>query len=216
MGRAPNRVARNLKINGHRGIDLPRKYVFSMLAVLMSGGCVDALGSVILFPDTVVPNACVYDNTGVYSDEFEMTPIWEDTIYTCERGYFLPKLSEVCATCPENSYCPGGEYTYSETADTGLNACPDGLVAPDGMWELAQCGRKFHVGDGVLYLRTVKQTTPSLNFDIDGDGVADYFANLSTTDVTISKDSTRRMKVKYGDVLYFVHDDTVNASVGTE
>lgn len=182
----------------------------------MSVGCADALGDIILYPNAVIPNACVYNNTGVYADEFEMIPIWEDSVYTCERGYFLPKLSEVCAMCPENSYCPGGEYTYSETADTGLNACPDGYVAPDGMWELAQCGRKFHVGDGVLYLRTVKQTTYALSVDVDGDGVADFFANLSTTDVPINKNSTRKMKVRMNDTVYFVHDDTVNVSVGTE
>ena len=194
---------------------MKKAYVFS-IALSVSANCFADTDLSFLAPNTVIPNACVYNNTGVYSDEFEMIPIWEDTIYTCERGYFLPKLSEVCATCPENSYCPGGKYTYSETADTGLNTCPDGLVAPDGMWELAQCGRKFHVGDGVLYLRTAKQTAHALHFDTDGDGVADYFANLSTTDVTISKDSTRRMKVRMNDTVYFVHDDTVNASAGTE
>ena len=194
---------------------MKKAYVFS-IALSVSANCFADTDLSFLAPNAVIPNACVYNNTGVYQNEFEMIPIWEDTIYTCERGYFLPKLSEVCAHCPENSYCPGGEYTYSETADTGLNACPDGLVSPDGMWELAQCGRKFHVGDVFLYLRTAKQTAHALHFDVNGDGIADYFANLSTTDVTISKDSTRRMKVKYGDVLYFVHDDTVNASVGTE
>ena len=194
---------------------MKKAYVFS-IALSVSANCFADTDLSFLMPDSVITNACVYNNTGVYQNEFEMIPIWEDTIYTCERGYFLPKLSEVCATCPENSYCPGGEYTYSETADTGLNACPDGLVAPDGMWELAQCGRKFHVGDGVLYLRTAKQTPHALHFDVNGDGVADFFANLSTTDVAINKNSTRRMKVRMNDTIYFVHDDTVDVSAGTE
>lgn len=187
-----------------------------MLAMSVSVGCANAFGDIILYPNAVIPNACVYNNTGVYQNEFEMIPIWEDTVYTCKRGYFLPKLSEVCATCPENSYCPGGEYTYSETNDVGINACPDGLVAPDGMWELSQCGRRFYIGDGVLYLRTAKHTAHALHFDTDGDGVADFFANLTTTEVSINKNSTRKMKVRMNDTVYFVHDDTVNVSVGTE
>ncbi len=189
-----------------------RKYVFSMFVMSMSVGNWNAFGDIILYSNTVIPNACMYNNTGVYADEFEMIPIWEDTVYTCERGYFLPKLSEVCATCPENSYCTGGEYLYSETNDVGIRACPDGLVSPAGMWDVAQCGRLFHVGDAVLYLRTVKQTSPSLHFDINADGVADFFANMTAADVPISRGTSRKMHVRVGDVVYNVHDDTVDVT----
>ncbi len=178
----------------------------------VSFGATGALGDVILSPNTVVANACVFDNTGVYDLMFEMIPVYEDTIYTCERGYFLPQLSEECMRCPENSYCPGGEYTYSETYDTGIYVCPDGLIAADGMWELAQCGRLMHVGDSVLFMRTVKQTAPSIALDINADGVGDYWVNLTTFDVPINKNSTRKMKVKYGDVIYSVYDDTVDVT----
>ena len=158
-------------------------------------GADNAFGDVILSPNVVVPNACVFDNTGVYESMFEMIPVYEDTIYTCERGYYLPKLSEECIQCPEISYCPGGKYTYSENYDTGINTCPDGLVAPNSMWELAQCGRLFHVEDSVLYLRTVKQTTPSFAFDVNADGIADYWANMTVGNVPISRGAARHLYV---------------------
>ena len=166
-----------------------------------------------LMPNTVVPNACIFENTGVYSGEFVMVPVYEDTIYTCEQGYYLPMESEICARCPENAYCPGGEYTYSENGAVGLNGCPDGTFAPDGMWELAQCGRKLHVDDAIVYLRTTPGTSPALRFDVDADGVADYFANLATDDVPMNKNTERKLKIKSGDVVYFVCDDTIEISL---
>ena len=131
---------------------------------------------------------------------------------TCERGYYLPHASTKCEQCPENSYCPGGKYTYSENNDTGINTCPDGLVAPVGMWEAAQCGRRMHVKDGVFYLRQTKGTSPSLAFDVNSDGVADYYVGMSASDLSINKDTNYKMKFKYKDVVYSVHDDTVDAS----
>jgi hypothetical protein len=119
---------------------------------------------------------------------------------------------EVCAICPENSYCPGGEYTYSETDDAGINPCPDGSVAPVGMWDVVQCGRKLYINDVYIYLRRAQQTTPSLHIDADGDGTADYFANATTYDVAMNKNTDHRLNVKMGDVVYFVHDDTIDGT----
>ncbi len=167
---------------------------------------------VVFAPGTVVPNTCVFNNTGVYDGTFVMVPVYEDTIYTCERGYYLPMGLEDCAICPENSYCPGGEYTYSETDDVGINPCPDGSVAPIGMWDAAQCGRKLHISDVYIYLRRVKQSAPSLHIDVDGDGTADYFANATTYDVAMNKDTDRRLRIKMGDVVYSVHDDTIDGT----
>lgn len=166
----------------------------------------------ILDPGAVVPNTCVFDNTGVYDGAFVMIPVYEDTIYTCERGYYLPMGMEVCAICPENSYCPGGEYTYSETDDAGINPCPDGSVAPVGMWDVVQCGRKLYIKDVYIYLRRAQQTTPSLHIDVDGDGTADYFANATTYDVAMNKNTDHRLNVKMGDVVYSVYDDTIDGT----
>lgn len=166
----------------------------------------------ILAPGAVVPNTCVFDNTGVYGGTFVMIPVYKDTIYTCERGYYLPMGMEVCAICPENSYCPGGEYTYSETDDAGINPCPDGSVAPVGMWDVVQCGRKLYINDVYIYLRRARQTTPSLHIDVDGDGTADYFANATTYDVAMNKNTDHRLNVKMGDFVYSVYDDTIDGT----
>jgi len=119
---------------------------------------------------------------------------------------------EVCAICPENSYCPGGEYTYSETDDAGINPCPDGSVAPVGMWDVVQCGRKLYINDVYIYLRRAQLTTPSLHIDVDGDGTADYFANATTYDVAMNKNTDHRLNVKMGDVVYSVYDDTIDGT----
>lgn len=191
------------------------KYAFLLLSIPVSVNCWADTGMV-LGPDIVVPNACVFDNIGVYSDSFVMVPVYEDTIYTCAYGYYLPKASETCAGCPENSYCPGGEYTYSETDDTGLNKCPDGTFAPAGMWQVEQCGRVLHVGDGVVYLRTVKKTVPALNVDMNGDGIPDFFANMTTFDVPMNRGTTRKFKISLGDKIYSVHDDTITVPESDE
>ena len=167
----------------------------------------------VLSPNTVVPNACVYANTGVYSDGFVMVPIYEDIIYTCERGYYLPRTSETCVICPANHFCPGGEYTYSETDDVGINACPDGASAPTGMWDASQCsGAKLHLGKDVLYLSPVKRTSPALHFDTNHDGVADLFGNMTTADVPMNKDTDKKLKIRYKGTVYSVYDDTVQVT----
>ena len=175
----------------------------------ISVNCFAADVSDVLSPNTVMQNACVYANMGVFQGEFTMVPIYEDTIYKCGAGYFLPKLSEDCVLCPENSYCPGGDYTYSESDDTGKNKCPDGTVAPIGMWEFAQCGRKLHIGDNVLFLRASKQTEHALHIDMNGDGAVDWFANLTTVDTPMNKDTDKKLKIKIDDVVYFAYDDTI-------
>ena len=186
-----------------------KKHVFLLMTMPISVNCFAADISDILSPNTVTQNACVYANTGVYQGEFVMVPIYEDTIYNCGAGYYLPKLSENCVLCRENSYCPGGDYTYSESDDTGISTCPDGTFAPNGMWELAQCGRKLHIGDAVLFLRASKQTEHALHIDINADGVADYYANLTTIDTPMSKDTDKKLKIKIDDVIYSAYDDTI-------
>ncbi len=188
------------------------RYMFFVLFPLMTTTvCADDVLEFVL-PNVVVPNACVYENTGVYDGSFIMVPVYEDIIYNCGRGYYLPESSEECVKCLENSYCPGGEYTYSETVPVGITACPDGSFAPDGMWEYGQCGRILHVGGSVLYLTAVKKTTPALNVDLNYDGVPDLFGNMTTHDVPMNRNTNKRLKVKLGDVIYFVYDDTVDVT----
>ena len=137
--------------------------------------------------------------------------IYEPNQHTCATGYYMPANYDGCAPCPADSYCPGGHYTFNETTPQGITACAVGLYAPAGMWEPEQCGRILHVGENVLYLRANKKTTHAVHFDVDGDGVADYFANMTTADVPMHAGTTRKLKVQFAGQTYSVYDDTVNA-----
>ncbi len=43
---------------------------------------------------------------------------------TCDAGMYLPMGATTCRECEMGKYCPGGTFTYSESADNGLNQCP--------------------------------------------------------------------------------------------
>jgi hypothetical protein len=132
-----------------------------------------------------------------------------DENLVCEMGEYLPAHWYQCEQCPENNYCVGGTYPYSETITSGITQCASGLFAPSGMWESAQCGRILHVGDGFVYLRATKKTSPALHLDLDHDGVADYFGNMTTLDVPMSRDTQRKLKVRYNNTTYSIYDDSV-------
>jgi hypothetical protein len=145
-------------------------------------------------------------------------------VLSCNNGYYLPANSNTCAKCPVNSYCPSGTYSFDETNNQGIIACSSGLFAPAGMWESAQCGHILHVGEKYVYLRSTKQTIPSLNVDVDFDGVPDFFGNMSTTPVPMNADfsnlqDNNKLKVNMPTGLngiqsgvYYIYDDTVSTN----
>lgn len=189
------------------------KYAFLLLSAALSMNAFVGVAFADPFAaNSTNSNACVFQNLGTYSGTVRMVPVYVDTVFDCERGYYLPKLTEECTRCTENHYCPGGQYNYSDTLDVGITACPSGTFARAGMWEAAQCGRKLHVGDVVLYLRSMRKTAPALYFDLDRDGVADYFANMTPVDVAMNSDTNKKLKVSYGNNLFSVYDDSIDDS----
>ena len=177
------------------------------------------LCSTVTMADTIVPagvqsmpNMC----TIIPSGTMQFIAMFEPTTYNCDAGYFLGAKAFDCAICPENHYCPGGAFMYSETDVQGMFECASGTFSPIGMWENTQCGRRFHVDDEIMFLRATKQTEHALHIDINGDGVADFFANLTTADVPIHKDSSRKLKIKIDGVVYSAYDDTVNPNEQSE
>jgi len=61
------------------------------------------------------------------------------------------------------------------------NKCETGLTTIGygaGADEIGDCGRKLHIKDKTIYLRSVKKTYPSLHVEIDG---REYYGNLSET-----------------------------------
>ncbi len=158
---------------------------------------------------TSCPAGTVQFITG-YENSWDGRVSCVDENLVCGAGEYLPQHWFQCEKCPENNYCAGGTYAYSETTASGATSCTSGLYSPAGMWESAQCGRILHIGDAAVYLRSVKKTTPSLNIDIDNDGTPDFFGNMTTSDVVMSNGTTRKLKLQYGGNTYSVYDDSVN------
>lgn len=158
---------------------------------------------------TSCPAGTVQFMTG-YEDYWNGKVSCVDENLVCSKGEYLPAHRYQCETCPENNYCVGGTYPYSETNTSGATQCPNGLYAPAGMWESAQCGRILHIGDNVVYLRATKKTSPAIHIDIDNDGIADYFGNMTTLDVPMTRGTTRKLKLRYGGITYSVYDDSVD------
>ena len=153
-----------------------------------------------------VQNGC---DTALFNDGGYFFASFEPNQHICNTGYYMPANYDGCIICPTDSYCPGGTYTFNTTIPQGIVSCDAGLFAPSGMWESAQCGRILHVGDGFVYLRATKKTSPSLHLDLDHDGVADYFGNMTTLDVPMSRDTQRKLKVRYNNTTYSIYDDSV-------
>ena len=132
-----------------------------------------------------------------------------DENLVCDASEYLPAHWYQCEQCLANNYCPGGIYPYSETVSQGINQCPNNLYSPMGMSAANQCGRILHVGEEVVYLRSTKKTTPALHVDIDNDGVADFFGNVTTADVPMTRGTNKKLKVSFGGQTYSVYDDSV-------
>ena len=150
-------------------------------------------------------NAATYENMGVYEGVVYAVAEYANTTYDCERGEYLPHGTEGCETCPEDAYCPGGQYTYNEESDDGIEYCGAGLHAPAGMWESAQCGHVLHVGEDVVYLRSTPGTERALAFKFD-DGI--FYANMSTSDVPMHVGTTKQLKAGNGQMSWSIYDDT--------
>jgi len=163
----------------------------------------------IVYDDTFIqskPKGCAQNILGV-SNEVSMEPVFRASTIQCAPGYYLIENNVHCVPCPADSYCPGGTYTFNETMAQGINPCANGLHTPAGMWESDQCGRILHIGENVIYMRSTRKTIPSFNIRVGNDI---FYGNMTTADVPMSATATQKLKVKLGDTIYSVYDDTVN------
>ena len=161
------------------------------------------------FQGLILPSAISATTANACADNFpsEMHATYSANQYTCSAGYYLPADAIACTKCPANSYCPGGTYSFNETLPQGIVSCASGLYAPAGMSSADQCGHILHIGGDVMYLRSVKKTTPSLNAKIGNDI---FYGNMTVADVAMNAATTRKLKVSYGGVTYSIYDDTIN------
>ena len=127
----------------------------------------------------------------------------------CDAGYYSPVVpsaqydemwymnystvvNNLCMPV-ESGYWSGADSLTRTACATGLVTCGAGLCAN----EAGDCGRKLHAGDNVIYLRSEKRTTPSLNVKI---GEKMFYGNLG--DVIANS-----LRVKNGTNNYSVVND---------
>ncbi len=93
-------------------------------------------------------NSCVqcpkgYNCPGTSPNYPSKVPLGSSRIsISCEAGKYLSKGAIECnTTCPTNHYCGGGTYDYSDAADQGKIACPNGTSTDGktGQSSKAQC-----------------------------------------------------------------------------
>ncbi len=166
---------------------------------------VNAFADDALMNNLSLPNACNENILGVSSGVTDMIPNFELDVYVCDPGYYLPADGIRCEICPNNNYCVGGAFSYNATTAQGIHECPNFWLSPAGMHELGSCGRLLHVGNDVVYLRSQKVTTPSLNFRI-GDDV--FYANMTTVRTKMNKDSEHYFHARKENDEYYICDDT--------
>lgn len=130
--------------------------------------------------------------------------IYEPNIHNCTTGYYLPANTDGCQPCPQNNKCVGGTYTFNETLPQGIEQCENGYFAPNGS---AVCyPHILHIENNNIYLKSEKATTPSLNVKISNDI---FYANMTTIPTTINNTTEQYLKIKQGDTVYYVCDDTI-------
>lgn len=98
---------------------------------------------------------------------------------TCSPGQYISGSGGACLDVGTDYYGAGGTASYGQIL--ARNKCETGLTTIGygaGADEIGDCGRKLHIKDKTIYLRSVKKTYPSLHVEIDG---REYYGNLSET-----------------------------------
>ena len=163
----------------------------------------------LFLPNTVIANGCVVPSTGGYAPTIRMTAVYRDvvvSVYNCDPGYYLPLAATECAICDTDSFCPGGEYSFSETQNGGITPCPNNLVSPKGTATAGGCGKILHVGDDIIYLTQEKQTAPALAVRING---SVFYAKTSSGAKPMHENTHKVLRLKINGVEYSIHDNTI-------
>jgi hypothetical protein len=121
------------------------------------------------------------------------------SVCPCDGGYYMSS-----GTCT----AVGAGY-WSADANDSRNQCPSGLTTigyGPGANEANDCGRKLHIGNNVIYLRSNRKTEHTYNVKV---GNATYYGNMTTADTNMNAATDKKLKVNFGNTTYSVYDDSV-------
>ena len=140
-----------------------------------------------------------------------------DCKISCPGGYYLAEYGDTeCTIAGVGNWIPASTYSWDNELGA-VNECPEGETTIGyglGADEEADCGRKFHVGANILYLRSVKKTTPSLNVKMGNKtyygNMSEYTSGMTKADAKMSVDATDVLRItdSLTDKEYFVVDDS--------
>ena len=151
---------------------------------------------------TDIVDGCRVGFTSAINNNATITATFTPNEHTCSPGYYLPANVDSCTICPADNYCIGGTYTFNETTNQGIEQCANGR-APIGS---SICYEHIlHIGDDVVYLKSTKLTTPSLNVGME-DGI--FYANMTTAPTPMNSATEHYLKIEYDGTVYYVCDDT--------
>ena len=137
-------------------------------------------------------------------------------------------VGKSCTACTGNSYGPGGGQVKWQNANTvtmygECKSCASGLTASTVNStvyhdDAGDCGRILHIGTYEIRLKSIPSgftvPSPSLRFDYDNDGTADFYARMSLNASPMRVTSTQQIsnpaknfKTTYNNSTYYVCDD---------
>ena len=130
-------------------------------------------------------------NGGYYNDYFNKNGT-DSSKHDFSYKTLTDMYANVCRPV-ESGYWSAADGLTRTACATGLVTCGAGKCAN----EAADCGRKLHMGDNTIYLRSTKRTNPSLNVKV---GDTTFYGALSTS-------LSSKAKVKNGSTTYSVVND---------
>ncbi|MBR4475871.1 MAG: hypothetical protein IKP05_04330, partial [Alphaproteobacteria bacterium] len=181
-----------------------------------------AAGRRITANNTSAPT-CAVCGAGTYTSSTNQTSCSNVSAGYYNTGCGTSATGAVCSTSYSGGgigagyYCSAGAKKKNPTSASDsvsssaqCGACTSPLTTigyGPGADEAGDCGRKFHAGDGYLYLRSTKKGSKALNVKV---GSTTFYGNMSTTEKNMSDGVSKKLKVKDGNTTYWVHDDSVN------
>ena len=121
-----------------------------------------------------------------------------DCTITCGPGQYVATAGSACENVGAGYYATGGTVAQGGTSSRSQCTSPLTTIGyGTAANEAGDCGRKFHAGDNVIYLRSEKRGDTALNVKI---GNQTFFGALSTT-------YSSPIKVKNGSTEYSVVND---------